>query len=74
MNAPEACSVNMALQVSDGTPSGTQSLVISNAENDSGPLALDYAAGVSLRVSVIPASGCHDDPGSINVDVQYQGR
>src|SRR5262249_603746 len=71
---PAGCSTNLSLQLSDGTASGTTSVVVFSAENDSGPLSLNYAAGTPLRLTVVPSAGCSIPPASINVVVQYQGR
>jgi hypothetical protein len=72
--APSGCSTNAAIQISDGTATGTRSLSLSGAANDSGVLALDYAAGTRLKITVLPPRGCKVWPASVNAVVQYQGR
>jgi DNA-binding beta-propeller fold protein YncE len=72
--APAGCRTNLMLQLSDGTPAGTTSLPVAAARNDSGVLAIPYAAGTPVQLTVLPPAGCSTAPASINVVVQYQGR
>lgn len=72
--APNGCKTNLVLQLTDGTPAGTTSLAVAAARNDSGVLALGYAAGTLVQLTVAPPTGCSTPPASINVVVQYQGR
>jgi hypothetical protein len=69
---PQGCSTNAVLTISNGVSS--QSLAITGASNDSGPLSLSYAAGssMSLRVSTA-AHNCRGTvPAEANVVVQYR--
>jgi hypothetical protein len=68
---PSGCTNNIVLQVSDGTSAGTKTLVLAADENDSGPLSVNYSAGSTLRLSVVPPSGCVTPASSINITVQY---
>jgi hypothetical protein len=72
--APSGCSTNAVIQITEGTATGTRSLSLSGAANDSGVLALNYAAGTPLKITVLPPSGCKVWPASVNAVVQYQGR
>ena len=74
MLPPSGCTSNLALQVSDGSPAGAITLPVTASANDTGPLAVNYAAGTSLTLTVVPGSGCTIPAASINVVVQYQGR
>jgi len=71
---PSGCTNNIVLQVSDGTAAGTKTLVLAADENDSGPLSVNYSAGNTLRLSVVPPSGCVTPASSINVVIQYHAR
>lgn len=71
---PSGCTNDMLLQVSDGTVAGTKTLALAADENDTGPLAVNYAAGAMLRLSVIKPSGCVTPASSINVVIQYHAR
>lgn len=71
--APVACTTSAVLQVSDGTKA--QNLTISAATNDSGPLSLNFAAGVPITVKVATAAlKCKPAPSDVNVVVQYKAR
>jgi hypothetical protein len=72
--APTGCSTNLALQLSDGTPAGTRTLLVSSAANDTGPFTFDFNAASVLRLTVVPPTGCDIPPASINVVVQYRSR
>ena len=71
---PSGCANNILLQVSDGTVGGTKTLALAADENDTGPLAVNYSAGTTLRLSVVPPSGCVVPANSINVVIQYHAR
>ncbi|HLJ87452.1 MAG TPA: hypothetical protein VKZ53_11565 [Candidatus Angelobacter sp.] len=71
---PSGCTNNIVLQVSDGTAAGTKTLVLAADENDSGPLSVNYSAGSTLRLSVVPPTGCVTPASSINVVIQYHAR
>jgi YVTN family beta-propeller protein len=71
---PSGCTNNILLQVSDGTAAGTKTLALAADENDTGPLSVNYAAGTTLRLSVVPPSGCVVPASSINVVIQYHAR
>lgn len=71
---PSGCTNNILLQVSDGTVAGTKTLALAADENDTGPLSINYAAGTTLRLSVVPPSGCVVPASSINVVIQYHAR
>jgi hypothetical protein len=62
------------LQISDGTTAAT--LTVAAATNDSGPLAIRYAAGATVSLSVVTAAACsgHTPPAVANVVVQYQAK
>ena len=73
--APISCKVNGVLQISDGTPTGTHTLTINAAANDSGPSTINYAAGMPITVAVsIAAQGCKFPPIAANVLVQYKAQ
>lgn len=72
--APSGCSINAVIQITDGTATGTRSVSLSAAGNDSGVLALNYSAGTPLKITVLPPSGCKVWPASVNAVVQYEGR
>jgi len=72
--APVGCTTNAVLTLSDGTPAGTRTLVITGAANDSGPIAFNYSAGATLTLKVsTAASGCRASLG-VNVVVQYKAQ
>jgi hypothetical protein len=48
--APVGCNTNAVIRVSDGT--NTQTLTLTAAANDSGPLSVPYAAGTPITVGV----------------------
>lgn len=73
--APIGCNTNAVIQISDGTPAGTKTLMLTAAANDSGPLAVNYSAGTPILVGVsVRAVGCNTRPQDANVLVQYKGR
>jgi hypothetical protein len=73
--APLGCSTNAVVQITDGTPAGTKTITLTAAANDSGPLAVNYAAGTPILVGLgIRAVGCGTKPQNANVLVQYKGR
>lgn len=71
---PSGCTNDILLQVSDGTVAGTKTLALAADENDTGPLSVNYAAGTTLRLSVVKPSGCVTPASSINVVIQYHAR
>ena len=72
---PFGCTRNAILKVSDGTPTGTQTLTITAAANDSGPIAVNFAARVPIAVSVSTAASCSgQEPLLANMVVQYKAR
>src|SRR5947209_488108 len=71
---PSGCTSNIQLQVSDGTVAGTKTLALASDENDTGPMAVNYSAGTTLRLSIVPPSGCAVPANSINVVIQYHAR
>ena len=73
--APIGCKVNGVLQISDGTPTGTHTLTINAAANDSGLSTINYAAGTPITEAVsIAAEGCKIPPLAANVLVQYKAQ
>jgi hypothetical protein len=66
---PDACKTNGVIQLSNGTSTGT--LVVSSADNDSGPIAIPFRASVPVTVSVITPSQCFIPPSLVNFVVQY---
>jgi hypothetical protein len=74
MVAPLGCSVNAVITISNGAVSG--SLAITAAANDSGPLTLNYAAGIPITLGVSTAPGCRGGipPALANVVAQYKAQ
>jgi hypothetical protein len=68
--APSKCATNAMLTISDGTTS--QTLTINGPANDSGPIALNYAAGAHVLSSVSAVPRCAIWPAAANVVVQYK--
>jgi len=73
-SAPAGCSRYAVLRVSDGTVPGTKTLPIVAAANDSGVLAVNYAAGIPVTVGVSVIAACSSPPSNSNVVVQYKAR
>jgi hypothetical protein len=73
---PMACTSNAVLTVSDGTPAGTTSLAITGASSDSGPRAVNYAAGSTLTLKISTAANCPQGapPALVNTIVQYKAQ
>jgi hypothetical protein len=81
---PSGCTVNAVLTVSDGTAGGTRTLTITGAANDSGPIAVSYAAGATLTLRVSTAASCFGSagppatpggaPSLVNALVQYKAQ
>jgi len=67
---PSKCSTNAAFIVSDGTT--TQSLPITAAANDSGPIAIKFSAGSHITLTMTPPARCSGWPASASVAVQYK--
>jgi uncharacterized repeat protein (TIGR03803 family) len=73
--APIGCKVNGVLQISDGTPTGTHTLTLTAAANDSAAFTINYAAGIPITEGVsIAAQGCKFPPLAANVLVQYKAQ
>jgi hypothetical protein len=70
--SPSGCNTQLRVQVTDGTQNAT--LPIASASNDSGPLAVPFNAGVPLRITLLPPSGCDNSARQMNVVVQYRAR
>jgi YVTN family beta-propeller protein len=73
-DAPIGCKVNGILRISDGTPTGTHTLTINAAANDSGSLAINYAAGIPITEAVSTGAQCTVPPLAANVLVQYKAQ
>jgi hypothetical protein len=68
---PSRCSRNAVLRISDGTTAAT--LTVAAAANDSGPLAIEYAANAPVSLSVATGAACSGIlPAVANVVVQYK--
>jgi hypothetical protein len=73
--APSGCATNAVLTISDGTVGGTQTLTVAGADNDSGPLLLNYAAAMPITFSLsTTAKSCKSYPLSANAVVQYKAQ
>ena len=70
--APAGCATGALLIVTDGTSPGTSILTLSAVLADSGPLALNYAAGAPMFLLSVPGTGCTTLPANVNVIVQYK--
>jgi len=55
---PVSCTSNGVISLGDGTPAGTQTLAITGAANDSGPIAINYSAGAILTLKVTTRASC----------------
>jgi hypothetical protein len=64
------CTTSAVVKISDGTVAGTATLTLSSADNDSGPIAINYAAGTPITVSVSKSPPVC----SANVVAQYKAR
>ena len=77
---PVACTRNGVISLDDGTPAGTQTLAITGAANDSGPIAINYSAGAILTLKVTTSASCSTDTkpsqqaAFVNVVVQYKAQ
>jgi len=70
---PAVCKTAAVIQITDGTIAGTRTLPLQAASSDSGPLSVNYAAGVPITVGVsVAAAGCKTSPQNANVLVQYK--
>jgi hypothetical protein len=72
--APSNCARQGVIRVSDGTTAGTRTLTIAALANDSGALAINYAAGIPITVGVSTSAACAIPPVSATAVVQYKGR
>ncbi len=70
--APDSCSVNAVLRLSDGT--NTRDLPITAAANDSGAMIQDYNSATPVTLTLLPPTRCKTLPSVINVIVQYKGK
>ncbi len=70
--APSGCGSNASLTISDGTTK--KALPITAGINDSGALALNYAAGARILLTVGGAARCAVWPAIGNVAVQYKAQ
>ena len=70
--APAGCATGALLIITDGTAPGTSILTLSSVHADSGPLALNYAAGAPMFVLSVPGTACTTLPANVNVVVQYK--
>jgi hypothetical protein len=69
--APAGCTVNARFRVTDGTTG--RAVVINAAREDTGPIALTFAAGARISVEVNrTAQGCVTNPAIANIVVQYK--
>jgi hypothetical protein len=77
---PVSCTSNGVISLGDGTPAGTQTLAITGAANDSGPIAINYSAGAILTLKVTTSASCYTgteeprQPAFVNVVVQYKAQ
>ena len=71
---PASCATNARVRLTDGTT--FRAVTLAGARTDSGPIALDYAAGSRLTVLVGQAASCPAGtlPADANVVVQYYAR
>ena len=72
--APAGCATPPLVIVTDGTAPGTTFVTLAGLLTDSGPLALNYAAGVPMFLLSVPGTGCTTVPANVNVVVQYKSR
>ena len=70
--APKRCTVGARVRVTDGVTS--TELIVDGASEDSGPLALNFSAGVPIAVDVSRAAQCAGKPIDANVLVQYKAQ
>jgi hypothetical protein len=74
--APVKCQTLGAVQVTDGNASHTSTIQLPAGLSsiDSGPLTIDYDAGVAITTGVSVAANCKTAPQLLNVVVQYKER
>jgi hypothetical protein len=70
---PAGCTTQPVLFATDGTSPGTIPLALSGLLNDSGPIAVNYAAGATIYLLAVPPVACTTRPADVNVLVQYKG-
>jgi hypothetical protein len=69
--APAGCATTPRVRVTDGTTA--QVVTINSAYENSGALALNYAAGVPISLQLNrEAAGCTTEPRAANIVVQYR--
>ena len=69
--APVTCTPNAIVRVTDG--STPVNVTVSAASNDSGAIAVNYAAGALVTTGVqTAAAGCGTSPADANVTIQYR--
>src|SRR2546423_839442 len=75
---PAGCSTNAALTLTDGTATGTYTITITGASNDSGPLSITYTAGAILSLRLNTPANCKAKgavaPSLVNAVVQYKAQ
>jgi hypothetical protein len=73
--SPVGCAANAVVGITDLTAPNTRTLTIDAAVKDTGPIAVDYAAGAPIYVGVFgAAAACGSAPADANVVVQYKAR
>jgi len=71
--APSSCKTNAVIALTDGVTAQTVSVVA--ATNDSGPIALNYSAGVPISLRMTTAAmSCKPTPADANIVVQYKAQ
>lgn len=70
----QTCATNPVVIITDGTSTGTRTMVLTAQANDSGVVAVDYAAETSITVGVNQPASCGGGTGTsaANVVVQYE--
>jgi hypothetical protein len=71
---PSGCTRNAVIRITDGTPAGTVNLTVTAVSNDSGPLSVNYVAGIPIRMGVITSALCSQPPQIGNVAAQYKAQ
>jgi uncharacterized repeat protein (TIGR03803 family) len=72
---PAGCNGAATVKITDGTSGGTRTFAVNSATIDSGPLSMNFTAGVPIGLGVsAAAAGCKTSPANANVLVQYKGR
>ena len=71
-DSPKKCTVGAQVRVSDGATSTV--LTVDSVSEDSGPVSLNFAAGVPIAVEVSRPAKCENKPIDANVLVQYRAQ